>query len=180
MIDISANFFILNGIVVVLLVIYMIWRRPSSRTRRRISDPPSSATPRGLKALAKELENMSGEPPAEQNSDEPDPVIFNWNGHSWDAYEVLGIPAGSTRIEVNKAFQEEIQKITLSWWGYRGGLDLGLVHPCHTLLFYSFLRKWNKQGTIKNGKKETSTTSLDISGNNSNYRGDPFSCPVYR
>ena len=61
--------------------------------------------------MAKELENMSGEPPAEQNSDEPDPVIFNWNGHSWDAYEVLGIPAGSTRIEVNKAFQEEIQKM---------------------------------------------------------------------
>ena len=32
-------------------------------------------------------------------------VLFNWNGHTWDAYEVLDIPAGSSRVDVQKAFE---------------------------------------------------------------------------
>lgn len=32
-------------------------------------------------------------------------VIFNYNGHSWDAYEVFGLPAGSANSEVQKAYQ---------------------------------------------------------------------------
>ncbi|MES2962998.1 MAG: hypothetical protein V4760_03845 [Bdellovibrionota bacterium] len=31
-------------------------------------------------------------------------VLFNWNGHTWDAYEVLGLPAGSSRAKVEQAF----------------------------------------------------------------------------
>ncbi len=31
-------------------------------------------------------------------------VFFNWNGHTWDAYEVLGVPAGSSRKSVIQAF----------------------------------------------------------------------------
>lgn len=32
-------------------------------------------------------------------------VIFNYNGHSWDAYEVLGVPAGSQLRNVTAAYQ---------------------------------------------------------------------------
>jgi hypothetical protein len=32
-------------------------------------------------------------------------VFFVWNGHSWDAYEVLGIPAGSSRESALAAFE---------------------------------------------------------------------------
>lgn len=110
--DISANFILLNGIVVVLLVMYVIWRRPARRRRPKLLDPPQSSTPKGLKALAEELKAM-GDKPVKiiENPDQPAPVIFNWNGHSWDAYEVLGIPPGSTRIEINNAFKEEIAKM---------------------------------------------------------------------
>lgn len=31
-------------------------------------------------------------------------VFFNWNGHTWDAYEVLGVPAGASRDVVVQAF----------------------------------------------------------------------------
>ena len=31
-------------------------------------------------------------------------VFFNWNGHTWDAYEVLGLPAGAGRESVVQAF----------------------------------------------------------------------------
>lgn len=37
-------------------------------------------------------------------------VIFNYNGHSWDAFEVLGIPAGAPPDMVRKAFALAIQK----------------------------------------------------------------------
>lgn len=36
-------------------------------------------------------------------------VFFNWNGHSWDAYEVLGLPAGASMDAVTAAF-ERLQK----------------------------------------------------------------------
>jgi hypothetical protein len=31
-------------------------------------------------------------------------VFFNWNGHTWDAHEVLGLPAGASRDKVVQAF----------------------------------------------------------------------------
>lgn len=34
-------------------------------------------------------------------------IMFNWNGHSWDAYEVLGVAAGSS-LEVVKIKYEEL------------------------------------------------------------------------
>jgi hypothetical protein len=33
-------------------------------------------------------------------------VIFMWNGHSWDAYEVFGLPAGSPMNKVKERFVE--------------------------------------------------------------------------
>ncbi len=33
-------------------------------------------------------------------------VHFNFNGHSWDAFEVLGLPAGSSAEKVEAAFQQ--------------------------------------------------------------------------
>lgn len=33
-------------------------------------------------------------------------VIFMWNGHNWDAYEVFGLPAGSSVEKVREKFNE--------------------------------------------------------------------------
>ncbi len=33
-------------------------------------------------------------------------VMFNYNGHSWDAYEVLGVPAGSSFENSFLAFEK--------------------------------------------------------------------------
>lgn len=33
-------------------------------------------------------------------------ILFNYNGHTWDAYEVLGVPAGAGLVEVTKAYQQ--------------------------------------------------------------------------
>ena len=37
-------------------------------------------------------------------------VIFNYNGHSWDAYEVLGVPAGASIGVVTEAYQSCIRR----------------------------------------------------------------------
>jgi hypothetical protein len=37
-------------------------------------------------------------------------VHFNWNGHSWDAYEVLGLPAGSSIESAALCLRRESQR----------------------------------------------------------------------
>lgn len=36
-------------------------------------------------------------------------VMFNYNGHSFDAYETLGVPAGSDFSDVRTAYQKAIE-----------------------------------------------------------------------
>lgn len=37
-------------------------------------------------------------------------VMFNYNGHSWDAYEVLGVPAGASIKTVTDAYQTSLRR----------------------------------------------------------------------
>ncbi|MEI7973341.1 MAG: J domain-containing protein [Bdellovibrio sp.] len=37
-------------------------------------------------------------------------VVFVWNGHPWDAFEVLGVPAGSSLQEVETSYRDLVQK----------------------------------------------------------------------
>lgn len=37
-------------------------------------------------------------------------VLFNYNGHAWDAYEVLGVPAGASLPMVTAAYQKAVQE----------------------------------------------------------------------
>lgn len=58
------------------------------------------------------MEDMQKNPDKEPSKEEVQlNVMFNWNGHSWDAYEVLGIPAGSHLNQVTKAYEEEMAKM---------------------------------------------------------------------
>ncbi len=35
-------------------------------------------------------------------------VFFNYNGHTWDAYEVLGLPAGASLKMVKSGFEKSV------------------------------------------------------------------------
>ena len=37
-------------------------------------------------------------------------VVFQFNGHSFEAYEVLGLPAGSSKSEVDKAYSQALRE----------------------------------------------------------------------
>ncbi|MCH2533667.1 MAG: J domain-containing protein [Bdellovibrionales bacterium] len=43
-----------------------------------------------------------------------EPVYFNFNGHSWEAYETLGLTPGATLEEVKKAYQQELSMVDSS------------------------------------------------------------------
>jgi hypothetical protein len=47
----------------------------------------------------------------EPRGERPLNVMFNYNGHSWDAYEVLGLPAGSSPESVEAAFRESLVRV---------------------------------------------------------------------
>lgn len=36
-------------------------------------------------------------------------ILFNYNGHTWDAYEVLGLPAGASLVDVTKSYQHMLK-----------------------------------------------------------------------
>lgn len=36
-------------------------------------------------------------------------IFFNYNGHMWDAYEVLGVPGGSSLEKVTEAYQHALK-----------------------------------------------------------------------
>lgn len=56
----------------------------------------------GARALIRLEQKASHEPPGAESRQLN--VFFNWNGHTWDAFEVLGVPAGANRDTVVRAF----------------------------------------------------------------------------
>lgn len=83
-----------------------------------IAQPPPATPPAKKTDLASEIRKP---PPRRQRGEYPPPRVeplaekslnafFNWNGHSWDAFEVLGIPAGSSAQAAQVAYQELITR----------------------------------------------------------------------
>jgi hypothetical protein len=86
------SFIILNAIIVTLLVVYFLTLKKKENPSRLNFKKPDIP----LEDISK---NLSGTPLN---------VMFNFNGHSFDAYEVLGVPAGSNMEEVKEAFQRSL------------------------------------------------------------------------
>ncbi len=95
----SQDFLILNVSCIILFLLWY-WRSRES----------SSSRPTKLKMHAPDSAPLAL--PPERSADRPAKnlnVIFNYNGHSWDAYEVLGVPAGSSPRDVTAAYQTALQ-----------------------------------------------------------------------
>ncbi|MCB0378127.1 MAG: hypothetical protein KDD33_06520 [Bdellovibrionales bacterium] len=85
----ANDFLILNAVVVTILVgLFLLSKR-------------SKATPTSLN-LRKG--NFTPVTDIDINDEEELNVYFNFNGHLWDAYEVLGVPAGCPMSDVEMAY----------------------------------------------------------------------------
>ena len=95
----SVSFLLFYLLVVILLGVsfFALFRKrpkPSKLNMRKGNEPPTS-TEKGLGFAGEEVVN----------------VMFNYNGHMWDAFEILGIPAGSEPSVVERAYQAALHSV---------------------------------------------------------------------
>lgn len=101
---VSRHFIALNAIVVTLLVLSFLRARASSRQKLM----SLRQTPRTKKEIVIQRVMLDADDPRLKRPTGPRllNVMFNYNGHSWDAYEVLGVPAGSNFESSFLAFEK--------------------------------------------------------------------------
>lgn len=95
-------------VVILLAASFLFMRRGSKRpVQLRLKEgPPTSPFEIGKVASAPPLKKAvaSAPPPPSREDVIALNPLFNWNGHTWDAYEVLGLPAGSSIQSVHNAY----------------------------------------------------------------------------
>jgi LPXTG-motif cell wall-anchored protein len=119
------NFLMLYAGLTVAGLIFVLRRRRRKGMLLRLRGGVNSSRlgARDYSSLAQELRGKDKEKPFLQSTQvvtSPPPgerslnVVFNYNGETWDAYEVLGLPAGSGIDSVDSACKEMIEKVDLS------------------------------------------------------------------
>lgn len=100
-----------------LIALMIFVRRPRGRGMRlrlrgRGNEKPMAEGQMGVEFGASHL--GGAQPPSASNEriiERPLNVVFNYNGHSWDAYEVLGLPAGSSPEKVEDAYKNSAETV---------------------------------------------------------------------
>ncbi len=98
------------------MLLLLFWRRPRKGMRLRLKSSGSRAYYKDLGLQGKLTPDMvlqrSGASGSSVSGERSINVVFNYNGHSWDAYEVLGVPAGSSFAVVEVAYREGMERVT--------------------------------------------------------------------
>lgn len=84
-----TKFLILNAVVVTIMIFYFMKGRRQKPQPTKLNLKKATFTP------VKEIDISDEE---ELN------VYFNFNGHMWDAYEILGVPAGAPMSDIEMAY----------------------------------------------------------------------------
>lgn len=94
-----------------LLVLYFVLGRPKPK-------PPTKLNMRAKDSGDKKAQVLEPEAPKTVAVNAPEPrevsrslaVIFMYNGHDWEAHDVLGVPQGASMHDVTIVYQELVQK----------------------------------------------------------------------
>lgn len=103
-----------GGTILVLLLLF--WKRPRRGMRLRLKGRSGGRGHyRELGLNGKISPDMvlekSGAAGSSASGERSINVVFNYNGHSWDAYEVLGVPAGSSFEVVEAAYKDGLSRM---------------------------------------------------------------------
>lgn len=119
---IAKKYLVVNAVVVTIVVlsIYFLRRRPKEPTPLDLRDDDHVASDRARDVASVALSEKPApkfrdprlgwgnyQPRSRKALPEPDRALnalFQWNGHTWDGYEVLGLPAGSSVESARAAF----------------------------------------------------------------------------
>lgn len=123
----SQQFFYINLILGVFFVIYFVLGRPKSRLPTKLNLKAGESDNKNRNDIAKNIlqqkeASLQIEPKVkilepESNSDAVKTkstknlsLFFMYNGHDWEAHQVLGIPQGASLEVATKAYQEMIKE----------------------------------------------------------------------
>jgi hypothetical protein len=100
------------GLGLILILIFLFGKKgsvlPSRLNLRRQSSSPTAPT-----IVTRSVETAGGEVEAQAKTKgraKDLNVIFLYNGHNFDAYEILGLPAGASLEMVQRGYQTALQK----------------------------------------------------------------------
>ncbi len=100
----SQSFLWLNiGIAFAVAALFIIGRtRIRAPAKLKLKNKNSLYSNHETHMMSEEINKVSGDSAGETKSLN---VIFMYNGHTWDAYEVFGVPAGSRPEVIKSAFE---------------------------------------------------------------------------
>lgn len=131
------DFFLINILILIFLAIWFLTtkRKPNQPTRLKMGGAKSTSTQSTINQIKKDsVKNEMKEPNkttkktantafADRQSPSAPPkdlnIIFIYNGHAWDAYEVLGIPAGSSLATAKSKYEQtskDLQGATIEFY----------------------------------------------------------------
>jgi hypothetical protein len=100
----APHYLQLNAAILMVGVLFLLWKRPDRGIRLRLKGgsrfAPDKLPPRGIVIKHQKKSNV----PAITKPDTLN-VHFMYNGHSFDAYEVFGLPAGSSWEKVDQSYK---------------------------------------------------------------------------
>jgi hypothetical protein len=99
----QKSFLILNSVAMVAIAYYFL------KGRKR---PPPSQLNLGSKGVNQESIRLAKTSQAPKSGGSRVlNVMFNFNGHAWEAFETLGIPGGSSVTQAEEAFVKIVAKV---------------------------------------------------------------------
>ncbi len=100
----AKDIFFYYAALIGLAVLLFLRRRPRFGMRLRLGSSQKKLA--GTEADSFSHISGAGERPLN--------VVFNYNGHSWDAYEVLGLPAGSSPEKVEQSYRTQLATVNVA------------------------------------------------------------------
>ena len=91
-----TKFLIFNGLFVLALIVYFLYGKSKKPRPTRLNLRKTQFSP------VKDVDISDEE---ELN------VYFNFNGHMWDAYEIMGVPAGTPMSDIEMAYVKARSRI---------------------------------------------------------------------
>lgn len=113
----QAFFWINAGLGAAFILLFVIRRGQRQPTKLNMRRSGVAMVPSGSASKGRVVETMSAETIAAQRlsgKEQTINILFNYNGHSWDAFEVLGLPAGAPKGMVDEAYKREVARASES------------------------------------------------------------------
>jgi hypothetical protein len=105
----SGDFLLIYGVVVILLLIFFFRGKRKAPDLRLHLSTHKPVVSNGKDTSEKSIRDLN--------------CFFNFNGETWDAWEVLAVPAGGSHDEIARGFKAAVEKSPSAETFYRAAYE---------------------------------------------------------